>query len=127
MIKILFSVYIALLLTKIFPFPTPVSALVLFVILTIIIFLFLSQAKIFKKAKRFSSREMILAVLMIGLLCTILLALLPDGQAGSKIALFDKLPVQVQQIFISKYSLFAWLSLPLIALALIRKIGKDKE
>lgn len=120
MIKILFSVYIALLLTRIFPFPSPVSPLALFVVLMIIAFLFLSQAKIFKKAKRFSNREMILSVLMVGLLGAIILSF-------SKIALFDKLPTQVQQIFVSQYSLFAWLSLPLVALALIKKMGKDKE
>jgi len=120
MIKILFAVYTALLLTKIFPFPAPISPLALFAVLTIVAFLFLSQAKIFKKTKKFSSREMLLAVLMIGLLLTIVLSF-------SKIALFDKLPMQVQQIFISQYSLFAWLSLPLVVLALIKKMGKDKE
>ena len=120
MIKILFSVYIALLRTKIFPFPAPISPLALFVVLVIVVFLFLSQAKIFKKTKRFFSREIALSISIVGLLCAIVLSF-------SEISLFDKLPGQVQQIFISPYSLFAWLSLPLVALALIKKTGKDKE
>lgn len=120
MIKILFAVYIALLLTQYFPFPAPVSSLALFVILTIVVFLFLTQSKAFKKTKRFSARETLLLILTIGLLCTIVLSF-------SKIALLDKLPLQIQQVFISQYSLFAWLTAPLLVLALIKKKGKDKE
>lgn len=119
-IKALFAIYIALLLVNIFPFSAPLSAIALFAIFAIIVFLLLSQSKVFKKAKRFSSREMLLAILIIGLLLTIVLSF-------TKIGLFGKLPSQVQQIFVSQYSLFAWLTAPLLILALIKKKGKDKD
>lgn len=118
MIKILFAVYLAFLLTQIFPFSVPLSPLALFVILTIVIFLLLSQAKVFKKSKRFSSRETMLAILTTGLILTIVLFF-------SKLTLLDKLPPNLQQIFVSDYSLFTWLAVPLLALALIKN-RKDK-
>ncbi|MFH1392311.1 MAG: hypothetical protein ABIG90_01330 [bacterium] len=120
MTKILLSIYIAFLLTKIFPFSAPISPLAIFIVIAIVVFLLLSQAKVFKKEKRFSGREFILTFLIICLLLTIALSF-------SKIALLEKLPPQLQQVFVSNYSLFAWFAAPLLALALVKKKSKDKE
>jgi len=120
MIKILFAIYLAFLLTQVFPFQVPLSSLALFVILAIVLFLLLSQAKIFRKQKKFSSRETILFLLIIGLALTIILFF-------SKIALLEKIPEKMQMLFVSDYSLFAWLAAPIIVLALITKKKSKKN
>lgn len=101
------------------PFNLGFSELAFFVIAVIIIFLFLSSAKIFKKSKKLTSRDIVLLIITCALVLTIILTF-------SNIEMLNKLPEKAQLIFISQYSLFAWLCVPIVIMALLKEKDKKK-
>jgi len=122
---ILFSIYLGFLLTKVAPFSSPISDLGMFFIYALLVFLFLNQAKIFRSSSARTSVDKGTKIWYFILTLCLLTAIIADVSAGQ--TLVDLLPGLLRFVFISSFSVFAWVGISLIALVPLAARSKGKK